>query len=216
MSARDSYDVVVVGGGAMGSATAWHLLAAAPGVTVAVVEPDPAYAGTAASAASGGVRQLFSRPENVLMSRYTHEVIEQWAGPGLGWHPNGYLFITEPGLSGRLRADYELQRSLGVENEWLEPGQIAERYPLIATADLGPAVLSPRDGWLDPASFLRGMVARGRSLGAVMVDAPFGDVDGEKLSPGGVPGRQCPPSPVESPVVPAGWGQIVPARRGPM
>src|SRR5438034_7184934 len=102
----EHYDVVVIGGGVIGSATAWHLLAEAPGLAVAVIEPDPAYAGAAASAASGGVRQLFSRPENVLMSRYTHEVINSWndwsppgasaeAGevPDLGWHPNGYLFI---------------------------------------------------------------------------------------------------------------------------
>jgi FAD-dependent oxidoreductase domain-containing protein 1 len=147
---------------------------------VAVVEPDPAYAGAAASAASGGVRQLFSRPENVLMSRYTHEVIDTWAkwpgpdaseatntSPDLGWHPNGYLFITDLALSDQLRADYEQQRALGVENLWLEPEEIAERYPLIATGDLGPAVLSPQDGWLDPSSFLRGMVARGKNLGAV-------------------------------------------------
>jgi glycine/D-amino acid oxidase-like deaminating enzyme len=174
----------------MGSATAWHLLSSAPGLTVAVVEPDPAYAGAASSAASGGVRQLFSRPENVLMSRYTHEVLETWAdwtgadgsgdddaSPDLGWHPNGYLFITEPELSDQLRADFEQQRSLGVENEWLEPEQIAERYSLIATADLGPAVLSARDGWLDPASFLRGMVRRSRRLGAVYVRDRVVDFD---------------------------------------
>jgi FAD-dependent oxidoreductase domain-containing protein 1 len=50
---------------------------------------------------------------------------------------------------------------------WLEPDEVGERYPLIATHDLGPAVLSPRDGWLDPTAFLRGMVRRSRRLGAV-------------------------------------------------
>ena len=60
--AAQRYYVAVIGGGVMGSATAWHLLADAPGMSVAVIEPDPAYAGAASSAASGGVRQLFSRP----------------------------------------------------------------------------------------------------------------------------------------------------------
>jgi FAD-dependent oxidoreductase domain-containing protein 1 len=176
------YDVVVIGGGVVGSATAWHLLAEAPGLSVAVVEPDPAYAGAASSAASGGVRQLFSRPENVQMSRYTHEVINAWKDwtppsgtadpdevPDLGWRPNGYLFITEKELSDQLRQDFEQQVSLGVEASWLEPDDVGERFPLIATDDLGPAVFSPRDGWLDPAAFLRGMVRRGRRLGATFV-----------------------------------------------
>lgn len=166
----------------IGSATAWHLLAQAPGLSLAVIEPDPAYAGAASSAASGGVRQLFSRPENVLMSRFTHEVLDNWAEliggtnsddasnvPDLSWHANGYLFITDHALSDQLRADYEQQVGLGVQAEWLEPEDLAERYPLIATADLGPAILSPRDGWLDPSSFLRGMVLRSRQLGAQYV-----------------------------------------------
>lgn len=180
--ATERYDVVVVGGGVMGSATAWHLLAEAPGLSVAVVEPDGAYAGAASSTASGGVRQLFSRPENVQMSRYTHEIIDAWndwtppAGeaapeevPDIGWRPNGYLFITERELSDQLHADFEQQVSLGVEAQWLEPDQIAERYQLISTDDLGPAILSPRDGWLDPSTFLRGMVRRSRRLGTVYV-----------------------------------------------
>ena len=184
-SARESgqhYDVVIVGGGVMGSATAWHLLEEAPGMSVAVIEPDPAYAGAASSFASGGVRQLFSRAENVLMSRYTHEVIGTWADwvpptgaadpaevPDLGWHPNGYLFITDDELSDQLRADYEQQLSLGVEAIWLEPHELRERYPLIETSDLGPAVLSPRDGWLAPSALLEGMARRSRRLGATYI-----------------------------------------------
>ncbi|MGK5115178.1 NAD(P)/FAD-dependent oxidoreductase [Geodermatophilus sp. CPCC 205506] len=181
-AAGQRYDVVVIGGGVMGSATAWHLLTQAPGLSVAVIEPDPGYSGAASSFASGGVRQLFSRPENVLMSRYTHEVIDGWADwappsgtaepdevPDLGWRPNGYLFITDNDLSSRLRADFEQQVSLGVEAVWLEPDEVGERYPLIATQDLGPAVLSPRDGWLDPTAFLRGMERRSRRLGAVFL-----------------------------------------------
>jgi FAD-dependent oxidoreductase domain-containing protein 1 len=183
-------DVVVIGGGVMGSATAWHLLSQAPGISVAVIEPDPGYAGAASSFASGGVRQLFSRPENVLMSRYTHEVIDGWADwappcgtadtdevPDLGWRPNGYLFITDKELSTTLRADFEQQVALGVEAMWLEPDEIGERYPLIATDDLGPAVLSPRDGWLDPTAFLRGMERRSRRLGAVYLRDRAVDLD---------------------------------------
>jgi FAD-dependent oxidoreductase domain-containing protein 1 len=176
------YDVVVVGGGVIGAATAWHLLEAEPSLAVAVIEPDPGYEMAASSVASGGVRRLFSRPENVLMSTYTHEVIDSWDAwtppasdphpndvPDLSWQPHGYLFVAGKSRSEALQSDYELQKRLGVDVELLEPQQVSERYPHIRTADLGPAILSPRDGWLDPHAFLHGMLSRGRRLGAAIV-----------------------------------------------
>ncbi|WP_327723590.1 FAD-binding oxidoreductase [Streptomyces europaeiscabiei] len=173
------FDVVVVGGGVVGCATAWHLLESAPGISVAVVEPDPSYRLAASSTASGGVRQLFSRPENVQLSQYTHEIIDTWTqwaarypdaadevAPDLGWYANGYLFIADPGHATQLRADFDQQRSLGVDNLWLEPEEMSERFPYLSVDDLGPGVLSPHDGWLDPHAFLHGMRARARRLDA--------------------------------------------------
>jgi FAD-dependent oxidoreductase domain-containing protein 1 len=182
------YDVVIIGGGVMGAATAWHLLEAEPSLAVVVVEPSPDYERAASSHASGGVRQLFSRPENVLMSQYTHEVIDGWRDwtppaadaypedvPELGWRPQGYLFIADPGRAEALRADFEGQSRLGVQAEWLESDQLEERHPLLHTDDLGPAILSPRDGWLDPHAFLHGMLSRSRRLGArVVTDQAMG------------------------------------------
>jgi FAD-dependent oxidoreductase domain-containing protein 1 len=177
------YDVVVIGGGVMGAAAAWQLLEAEPSLAVVVVEPNPGGERAASSRASGGVRQLFSRPENVLMSRYTHEVIDAWHDwtpptakahpedvPELGWRPRGYLFIARPSHSEALFADLERQRGHGVQAEWLEPEQLEERYPLLHNDDLGPAILSPQDGWLDPHAFLHGMLSRSRRLGATLVN----------------------------------------------
>jgi FAD-dependent oxidoreductase domain-containing protein 1 len=178
----EKYDVVIAGGGVMGASTAWHLLQAQPSLRVAVVEPDPGYALAASSKASGGVRQLFTRPENILMSRYTHEVLDGWAEwtppsgdahpsdiPDLSWRQQGYLFITDPERSELLRQDFERQKGLGVDAQWLEPRELAERYPHLRTDDLGPAVLSHRDGWLDPHAFLHGMLSRARHLGAELL-----------------------------------------------
>jgi glycine/D-amino acid oxidase-like deaminating enzyme len=158
------------------------LLGAHPTLRVAVVEPNPSYEFAASSKASGGVRQLFTRPENVLMSQYTHEVLAGWTSwsppagevrpsdvPELSWRPQGYLFIADPERSQALAEDFERQTRLGVQAHWLEPDQLAERYPHIRTDDLGPAILSHRDGWLDPHAFLHGMLSRARSLGAEIV-----------------------------------------------
>ena len=176
------YDVIVIGGGVVGCSAAWHLLAEAADLRVLVVEPDPSFTQAASSASSGGVRQLFTRPENVLMSQYTLELIDgwsSWTSPSgdthpdavidLGWRDNGYLFITSPDLSDALHDDYEQQLLLGVEASWLEPDGLRELYPEMETADLGTAVLSTRDGWLDPNSFAVGLRQRAKSSGAEFV-----------------------------------------------
>ncbi len=72
-------DVLIVGGGLMGCSTALHLLRAEPSLDVVVVEPDPTYATAASASASGGVRQLFTHRENILLSQYTLDVIEDWS-----------------------------------------------------------------------------------------------------------------------------------------
>ncbi len=203
----EPFDVIVIGGGCIGSATAWHLLEKAPGISVAVVEPDLSYHLASTSVASGGVRQLFSRPENIQMSQYTHEVIEGWErwrgpqaatdaemAPPLDWRANGYLFIADRGTtsSQQLERDYAQHLALGVDAVWLEPEDIADRFGHIRVDDLGPAVLSPRDGWLDPHAFLAGMQSRSRALGAsflndevVGFEVEGGRVDSVRLGSGG-------------------------------
>jgi glycine/D-amino acid oxidase-like deaminating enzyme len=52
---------------------------------------------------------------------------------------------------------------------WLEPDEIAARWPSMHVGDLGAAVLSPDDGWLDPHSTLLGYRRKAISLGAEFV-----------------------------------------------
>ncbi|MCB1743167.1 MAG: FAD-binding oxidoreductase, partial [Gammaproteobacteria bacterium] len=66
-----SHDIVIVGGGLVGSATAYFLLAADPGaLRVAVLEPDPSYANAPSARATGGIRQQFSTPENIQIGLF--------------------------------------------------------------------------------------------------------------------------------------------------
>ena len=65
----DRADVLIIGGGAIGSAAALFLRRAAQAPSVMVVEPDPTYALASTPRATGGVRRLFSCPENILMSQ---------------------------------------------------------------------------------------------------------------------------------------------------
>lgn len=163
-------DIVIIGGGVMGGATAAHLLREEPGLHVTIIEPDIAYTLAATPRASGGVRQLFSCPENIAMSQYILDVIADWRGfagadaPDLIWQPNGYLFVGAD--AGPLQASLEMQLAHRVRAEWLEPAQLAARFPQMAVGDLAGGVLSPDDGWLDPTALHQGMLTMARRLGA--------------------------------------------------
>jgi len=173
MTHHAAADVVIIGAGIMGCATAVHLLRAGPGLRIAIVEPDTTFALAATPRASGGIRQLFSCPENIAMSQYTLEVIADWpafAGPDappLLWQPNGYLFIGSDIAA--LQATLAIQLAHGVRAEWLEPAQLVARFPQMEVADLGGGVLSPDDGWLDPTALHRGMLTTARGLGAHLI-----------------------------------------------
>ena len=56
-----------------------------------------------------------------------------------------------------------------MDAEWLEPAELAARYPEIRVDDLAGAVLSPRDGWLDPKVFFAALQAKTRARGVRFV-----------------------------------------------
>jgi len=91
----------VVGGGVIGSSIAYHLAQAGDASDVVVVEPDPTYEFAATPRATGGIRQLYTVPENIRMWQYGHEIYGQFetlmAVDGeparIDFHRAGYLWL---------------------------------------------------------------------------------------------------------------------------
>jgi len=170
-------DVLVIGGGAIGASVAYFVKLLDPGAEVAVVERDPAYTLASTPRASGGVRRLFSLPENVELSKYSigffggfpAEMAVDGVPADIGWRKNGYLFIVPRSGLGVLRRNFDLQQQRGCRVVWLNPDELAGRFPSMNVADLGGAVFSPDDGWLDPHSVLMGLKNKARSMGARFV-----------------------------------------------
>lgn len=171
--------IIVIGGGIVGYATALHLKLADPQLDVLILERDLTYATAATGKGTGGIRQLFTRPENIALSQYTLEIVNFWnewasesgrPAPDLQWQPNGYLFIAGAQDVEALRTNYQTQIGCGVQARWFEPQELEATYPEIRTTDLQGAVLSPDDGWLDPWAFFEGVRRKARALG-VRVEA---------------------------------------------
>lgn len=167
------YDVAILGGGIMGSSTAYFLKRLAPGASVCVVEPDPTYALASTLRASGGVRVLFSCPENIEMSKFSRDFIRRFPAEmavdgreaPVDWVEGGYLFIVPPEGMALLEANFEVQRRHACEVELLTPAALKERFPSMNVDDLGGGVHSIRDGWCDPNGLLQGFKRKAIALG---------------------------------------------------
>jgi FAD-dependent oxidoreductase domain-containing protein 1 len=167
-------DVAVIGGGAVGAAVAYFVRLLDPAARVCVIERDPAYELASTPRASGGVRRLFSLPENIQLSRFSigffGEFPQTMAVDGLpadiGFRRGGYLFIVPPSGRELLRRNFDMQQRLGCTVTWLEPDELKHKFPSMNVTDLGAGVHSPDDGWLDPSSVLAGFRNKARSMGA--------------------------------------------------
>ncbi len=168
------WDVVIVGGGGMGSSAALHIAEAAPGSRVAVIESDPGYAQASTwRATTGGVRRVHALPENIELSDYGIGFYRDFAartavdgiGTDCGFVKGGYLLTGGPEAKAGLAANFERQRAKGVMVHWMEPADVGNAFPSLRTDNLGAAVHSPEDGWANPQLVLQGLRRKAESLG---------------------------------------------------
>ena len=99
-------DVVIAGGGAVGSAMAYFLTGPTGFTgTVAVVEPDPAYHLAASTRSAASIRRQFSTPINIEMSAFGMEFLRA-CGRGLAavnLKESTYLTLAKPAGAATLR-----------------------------------------------------------------------------------------------------------------
>ena len=168
-------DVVIVGGGVIGSAVAFFL-AAHPGFAgrVVVVERDPTYASSSTALSAGAIRQQFSTPENIQMSLFGAHFLAR-AGetlavdgeaPDIGLHEGAYLFLATGAGLPVLRRNHEVQKFNGAVNAILSAAELRARFPWLKTEDLAAGSLGlEHEGWLDPYQLLQAFRKKARALG---------------------------------------------------
>jgi glycine/D-amino acid oxidase-like deaminating enzyme len=96
----------------------------------------------------------------------------------IGMHQTGYLLLTgtDAGAASLERAA-ALQRSLGVDTVWVEPGEVAALAPLVRTDGLVGGTFHRRDGFLDPAGVCAELARRAGAGGArIATDRPVTSV----------------------------------------
>lgn len=157
-------DLVIVGGGIVGAATAFH--ASRAGLRPLVVERRAALSSLTTAAAAGGFRLQLDSEEELRLVRESVELFVSFGeatgqreyDPGV--RQEGYLWLTttEEGAE-RQRRLVASQRAWGLDDVELLPGEDARReFPYVA-ADVVQARFRRGDGVLDPKQLALGLAA---------------------------------------------------------
>lgn len=180
---RTAYDIVIVGGAAIGSSTAyWLSQALGTRASILVVERDSSYEFSSTALSTSAIRQQYSNPINVKISQFGIEIIRSFPermkpfyrdepAPELGFREHGYLYCCSPDGVEAAKDRVELQRSLGAHTVFLEPGALKDRFPWLNVEDLGGGAWGSRDeGWFDSMGLMNGFRRAARASGVEYID----------------------------------------------
>jgi sarcosine oxidase subunit beta len=165
-----SADVVIVGGGIVGSSIAYHLTD--QGCRNVLVLEREAHQGRGSTGKSmGGVRAQFASTVNIQMSLYSIPFLarfEELTGHPSGYKPQGYLFVaTSERHLGYLRTNRARQVELGFDGaELLKAEDVTRIVPQLRADDVVGGSFCSTDGFVDPYSVMNGFAARAVERGA--------------------------------------------------
>ncbi len=170
-------DVILIGGGVMGAATACFL-ARDHGARVTVVERDLSYAHASSSLSLSSIRQQFSQPVNIALSRWSLGFLRRASDelataddrPALGLVEPGYLYLATASGEATLRAVHAVQQAEGVDVALLLPQALAARFPWLAVDDLALGSLGlSGEGWFDGPALHRAFRRKAQACGVRFV-----------------------------------------------
>ncbi len=163
-------EVVVVGGGAVGTSIAFHLAEAGAGVCL--LERDALSSGST-SRAAGGVRTQFSDPLNIAIGLRAVEAFTRFTErPGweIDFRQVGYLFLLDrPEDVERFARSVVLQNELGVPSRLVDVAEAGRLSPLAGLEGVLGATFCPLDGHANPEAVAQGYAAGARAHGAEIV-----------------------------------------------
>jgi glycine/D-amino acid oxidase-like deaminating enzyme len=186
--------VIIVGGGVIGSAIACFVLGdPAFRGEVTVVERDPSYARASSALSASSIRQQFSTAINVRIGQFGIAFLREAAdslavdgdAPALGLVEPGYLFLATPAGRSVAAANHAVQQACGADVALLDPAALQARFPWLAVDDLAAGSLGlSGEGWFDGYALLQAFRRKARALGAryVAADAAGFDTVGARVT----------------------------------
>jgi len=168
MNSQNSYEVIIIGAGSVGTPTALFLAEA--GFKVLVIDRNPSSGQGSNKRAIGGLRATHSDPAKIRLSLRSLDIISSWKekyGDDLEWYKGGYCFVAYREEEEKtLQEVLPLQKSLGLNIDWLEAQELRRLLPDLNPRGLRGGTLSPDDGHASPLLANEAFYRRARAAGA--------------------------------------------------
>ncbi len=171
-------DVVIVGGGIIGTATAYFL--SKEGRKVKVIERDPTYKTASFPLSLGGFRRQFFQKENILLGKFAREFIfqipellktEKNPNPTASMVANGYLLMFGPEHAEEQYKALKNHEACAAETKNIKGSKLSSVFPFINSDGIETATYTDNqsEGWIDPFMFHGALKSKAIELGAEFI-----------------------------------------------
>jgi sarcosine oxidase subunit beta len=168
-----SADIVIIGGGVMGTSAAYHL-ASGGAKQIVLLEREPFLGQGATGRCAGGVRYQFGTEINIRLSIASLDMLEHFreeTGQDIDYRKCGYLFVlTTDRDVATFQQGVALQNKLGISTQWLTGGEVRRRLPLMRFEDALAGTYNQADGLVDPHSVVDGYARAAKRKGALLLN----------------------------------------------
>ena len=180
---RNQYDVVIVGGAMMGAATAWFLVEQGFGGSIAVIDRDPTFEFASTARSAAGIRQQFSRTENVQLSLFGAQFLRSMP-KRFGAHADpvlketGYLSLASANGVDQLHRNHQVQISAGADIVIESAQQLSARFAWLNMQGIESGALGlAGEGSFDPYTGMMSMRKDVAARGVVLIKGEVSAID---------------------------------------
>jgi len=152
MTNQNSYDVIIIGAGSVGTPAAYYL--AKSGLKVLVLESVPSVGQGSNKRAIGGIRATHSDPAKIRLCLRSIEIFSTFKetfGDDIEWDQCGYSFVAYTPREEKILKDLlTIQKSYGLVNDWYDKRDLLSIIPDLTPDRLIGGTFSPNDGSASP------------------------------------------------------------------
>jgi glycine/D-amino acid oxidase-like deaminating enzyme len=215
----EAYDVIVLGGGIVGTSTLFHLADLGAKRTLLLERGELASGGTGKSCAN--IRTHYSILSNTDLAVRSLEMIRDLKhvlddpDADAGFVNSGYLILAEEGdTATQLAANLALQREHGAMTEQVSADQVLELHPLLDVSDVAAIGYEPESGYADPHMTTHSLARAAKRRGAeIRTGTSVAEIIEER---GEVRGVRTSAGPIYAPSVISALGPWTQALTGPL